>query len=185
MRKYIIGGIVGLVLGLSATAYADDVQNLVGQKIQGQTAVFLDGERLDTAIIVDGKSYAPTRRVAEASGKNVTFNEGGIYLESQESTPAVEQTPTSTPTSEVAVQPTPTVAPTKPKYSAETINEEIKWAEKMLSLTQAAIDEYETRSGMTDEQRQKAIDGMKTRLALAQAELDKWLQRKADLEAQQ
>jgi len=104
MRKYIIGGLVGLAIGLSATAYADDIENLIGQKIQGQTAVYLDGSKLDTAIIVDGRSYAPTRKIAEASGNKVTFNEGGIYLETQETpeTPVVitDPTPVRTDSSE-------------------------------------------------------------------------------------
>lgn len=84
MRKYIIGGIVGLALGISANAYADDLQSLVGMKVEGQTAIYMDGEPLDTAIIVDGTSYAPARKMAEASGNDVEFKEDGIYLESKE-----------------------------------------------------------------------------------------------------
>jgi len=113
MRKYIIGTVFGLVLGLSATAYADDIQSFIGQKIQGQTAVYLDGNKLDTAIIVDGKSYTPTRRIAESSGKKVSFKEGGIYLE----TPKVE-TPVA---SESDVPATPVT-----KRTLDQVNGEIR-----------------------------------------------------------
>ncbi|WP_339297567.1 hypothetical protein MKY92_21675 [Paenibacillus sp. FSL R5-0623] len=59
----IAGFLAGAVFLLSATAFANDIKSLVGKKIQGEAVVELNGQALDTAIIVDGKSYAPVRAI--------------------------------------------------------------------------------------------------------------------------
>lgn len=176
MRRYIIGAIVGLIIGLSATAYADDLENLVGAKVDGQTAVYLDGKRLDTAIIIDGKSYAPTRKIAEASGKGVSFQDGGIYLESQETTVIPEETPAepSTP----AENPTPPVK----TYSIEAINSEIKTLNMMKKSCEGSIEIAKSDKSLDDAQRQQTISNLEQKLTEIQTELDTWLQRKAELE---
>lgn len=84
MKKYIIGFIAGAVFATAGAVYADDVV-LIGKKIEGQTTVYKDGVRLDSAIIVDGKSYAPTRAIGEAAGYEVSFDEGEIHLNTSES----------------------------------------------------------------------------------------------------
>lgn len=85
MKKYIAGFLAGAVFVLSATAFADDIQSLIGKKIQGETVVELNGQALDTAIIVDGKSYAPVRTIGEAAGYGVSMQNKKIILENKAS----------------------------------------------------------------------------------------------------
>ncbi|KAG3046004.1 hypothetical protein PC121_g20946 [Phytophthora cactorum] len=80
MKKYIAGFLAGAVFVLSATAFADDIKSLVGKKIQGEAVVELNGQALDTAIIVDGKSYAPVRVIGEAAGYDVSMQNKKIIL---------------------------------------------------------------------------------------------------------
>lgn len=77
----IIGLIMGVSLSIAGSVYGADII-LLGKTIQGQTPVYLDGEKLDDAIIVDGKSYGPIRKIGEASGNTVSFEEGEIHLNS-------------------------------------------------------------------------------------------------------
>ncbi|WP_052770005.1 hypothetical protein [Paenibacillus sp. IHB B 3415] len=83
MKKYIIGFLVGAIFTVSATAFADDIKSLVGKAIQGEAPVIVDGQQLDTAIIVDGKSYAPIRSIGEAAGYSVSVDGKKIILKSE------------------------------------------------------------------------------------------------------
>lgn len=80
MKKYVAGFLAGALFMLSAAAFANDIPSLVGKKIQGQTVVKLEGQELDTAIIVDGKSYSPTRSIGEAAGFDVSMQDKEIIL---------------------------------------------------------------------------------------------------------
>lgn len=81
MKKYVAGFLAGALFTLSAAAFASDIPSLVGKKIQGQTVVKVNGEELDTAIIVDGKSYSPTRSIGEAAGFDVSMQDKEIILD--------------------------------------------------------------------------------------------------------
>lgn len=81
MKKYIAGFLAGAVFVLSASAFADDIQSLVGKKIQGEAVVELKGKPLDTAIIVDGKSYAPVKSIGEAAGYEVSMKDKKIIMD--------------------------------------------------------------------------------------------------------
>ncbi|MGR6546263.1 hypothetical protein [Paenibacillus tundrae] len=81
MKKYVAGFLAGAVFVLSASAFADDIKSLVGKKIQGEAVVELKGQALDTAIIVDGKSYAPVRSIGEAAGYEVSMQDKKIIMD--------------------------------------------------------------------------------------------------------
>ncbi|KUP23115.1 hypothetical protein [Paenibacillus sp. DMB5] len=83
MKKYIFGFLVGAIFTVSTTAFADDIKSLVGKAIQGEAPVIVDGQQLDTAIIVDGKSYAPVRVIGEAAGYSVSVDGKKIILKSE------------------------------------------------------------------------------------------------------
>jgi len=133
-----IGMLMGIVLATAASAYADEIQSLIGKKIEGQVPVYLDGEKLDDAIIIENKSYAPVRKVAEAAGKEVTFAEGKILLE-------------STKTSEVGSSEVDTVVDTaQPTRTVEQIDERIASIkanlakkENQITLAKKNIELYE------------------------------------------
>lgn len=186
MRKYIIGTIFGLVLGLSATAYADDLQTLIGQTIDGQTPVYLDGVKLDDAIIVDNKSYTPTRKVVEATGKEVTFKDGGIYLETPESTATATTLETTTPPDNEPVVETP-VTPTK---TLDQVNSEISRVKvQVLGFKQGIAGKEQLIKDNPDLPniafQKSQLEIYKTGLANAEAELAVLETQKAELEAQQ
>ncbi|WP_419890735.1 hypothetical protein [Paenibacillus xylanexedens] len=89
MKKYIAGFLAGAVFILSASAFADDIKSLVGKKIQGEAVVELNGQALDNAIIVDGKSYAPVRVIGEAAGYDVSMKNKKIILDEKSSATVV------------------------------------------------------------------------------------------------
>lgn len=93
MKKYVAGFLAGAVFTLSAAAFADDIKSLVGKKIQGETVVELNGQALDTAIIVDGKSYAPVRSIGEAAGYDVSMQNKKIILDEKVSNTPTAATP--------------------------------------------------------------------------------------------
>lgn len=80
MKKYIAGFLAGALFTIAGAAFADDIQSLIGKKIQGEAVVELNGQALDTAIIVDGKSYAPVRAIGEAAGYDVSMQNKKIIL---------------------------------------------------------------------------------------------------------
>lgn len=79
MRKYIIGAVVGAALTLSVGAAADTI-SLLGKSVQGETEVVLNNQVLDKAVIIDGKSYAPTRSISEDAGYQVQFKDKKVVL---------------------------------------------------------------------------------------------------------
>lgn len=90
MRKYLIGFIVGVVLMLGTSVFAEEVKdvtkNLIGRVIQGQFDVTVDGTKLtNPVIVIDGTSFAPVREFGESIGYEVLFDtEGGVILNKKE-----------------------------------------------------------------------------------------------------
>lgn len=82
MRKYISGIIIGALLMLGTSAFADEIKSVVGKAIQGQFDITVDGKKLKNPVIVlDGTSYAPVREFGESIGYEVLFDtEGGVIL---------------------------------------------------------------------------------------------------------
>lgn len=91
MRKYIIGAIFGIILTLSVSTYAEEIETGVkrmdGKVVSGSFPVSVNGEKLkESAIIIDNKGYLPTREFAEALGAEVTFDQdAGISISSRRS----------------------------------------------------------------------------------------------------
>lgn len=72
MKRFLMGLLVGLCIGLPVSVMAD---SLVGKKIETEVAVKLDGEYLEVnAIGLEGRTYAPVRALAEALGKDVDWD---------------------------------------------------------------------------------------------------------------
>ena len=79
MKKFVMGLIVGLCIGLPITAIAD---SMVGKKIETEVPIKLDGEYLPiSAIGLEGRTYAPVRALAEALGKEVDWD-GEVIIKS-------------------------------------------------------------------------------------------------------
>jgi hypothetical protein len=82
VKKYLIGGAVGVLLATTASVYADDlVPNLIGKSVEGTFKVKLNGNTVSKdAIVVDGSSYLPVRAAGEALGLNVDFQNNEVLL---------------------------------------------------------------------------------------------------------
>jgi peptidoglycan hydrolase CwlO-like protein len=80
---FLLGLVIGAAVVLSSTALADStIKNLIGQTIQGQFPVTVDGAQLSNpAIVTDGTSFLPVREFGELVGYNVSFDpEGKVIL---------------------------------------------------------------------------------------------------------
>ncbi|MDP9676289.1 hypothetical protein J2W97_002284 [Paenibacillus jamilae] len=95
MKKIVAGFLAGALFTIGATSFADEIQSLVGKKIQGETSVSVNGKSIDKAIVVEGKSYAPVRSISEAAGMKVQYGNEGIVL-SDESTKEIKPYPVTT-----------------------------------------------------------------------------------------
>lgn len=75
MKKYLAGFIVGIIVALGVTAFADDVSNLIAQKATFQ--VFVNGEILESdkpVAVINGSTYLPLKATGEALGVDVEWN---------------------------------------------------------------------------------------------------------------
>lgn len=79
MRRYIVGALAGAALTVSVSAAADSI-SLIGKRVQSEADVIQNGNVVDTAIVVDGKSYAPVRTTYEKAGYIVEYKGGKVYL---------------------------------------------------------------------------------------------------------
>lgn len=75
MRKYLIGIFIGIALTISSSVFAEDVISLIGQRIQGEFPVKINGTELEKpAIVINGTSYLPNRAIADALGMDIKFD---------------------------------------------------------------------------------------------------------------
>lgn len=186
MRKYVSGFIVGVFLATGITAYADSL-SLVGKRIQSETIIYKDGEYLDKAIAIDGKSYAPIRVIAESAGLDVSYKGGEIYLETKDQT-----------TDEISSSaPQPAQEPVKYKRSLNEINERISQIQYGLTIlddrinsNQKLVEHYEKqlqREDLTDDERSNAeifLRNATSNLSEYQKAKEEGLQELAELEAE-
>lgn len=83
MKRLVVGIVIGMMLSLSATVYAEEIKSMVGRAIEGTFPVHVNGKTLETrAIVIDGTSYLPVREISEKLNMVVKFDsEKGITLE--------------------------------------------------------------------------------------------------------
>lgn len=72
MKKVIIAFIAGALVMVSGQAIANTVSQ-IGNKVDSEAAVYVNGERVSDAIIIKGKSYFPGRDVVEKMGGTVEW----------------------------------------------------------------------------------------------------------------
>lgn len=86
MKKwsYIVGGFVlGLVVALSANTAYGAVQSLVGKKVTGEMTVVVNGEKLkDKGAVIEGRTNAPVRALADSLGAGLRVDGNTIYVTS-------------------------------------------------------------------------------------------------------
>ncbi|WP_020615730.1 hypothetical protein [Paenibacillus daejeonensis] len=74
------GAFIGAAVMLTTSVYGADIAALVGKKVQGETEIVVAGIPVEKAIIIDGKSYAPVRSIAEMGGFEVDFVDKKILM---------------------------------------------------------------------------------------------------------
>jgi len=80
MKKFIIGlCAVFVITTVGATAYGA-VNSLVGKKVQSEAPVIVNGEEIGDAIIIDGVSYLPVRKVSETLGLDVSYENKKVVV---------------------------------------------------------------------------------------------------------
>lgn len=72
-----------VVFMLCGTAAFASSSSLVGQKVQSEVLVTLNGKPLGNAVLINNTAYAPLRLIAEASGLGVGYTKGEVPLVSE------------------------------------------------------------------------------------------------------
>lgn len=81
MKKVAAGFLAGAMLMIATQAMGAS-NSMVGKKVQAEYTVNVYGKKLvDSAIIIDGKSYAPVRAIGELAGYKVTVSGRNISLD--------------------------------------------------------------------------------------------------------
>jgi predicted nucleotide-binding protein len=70
MKKVIAGLIAGIVLMFSVQAFGDGI-SFTGKKVDGETAVTINGKEVGKAVVINGKSFAPVREITGGFGGKV------------------------------------------------------------------------------------------------------------------
>lgn len=79
MKKHVaLIAIVGLLV-FGNQAYSA-VSNVIGMKVEGVNDISLNGQVIGEIVIINGKSYAPVRDVANAFNADVSFDKEGVKL---------------------------------------------------------------------------------------------------------
>lgn len=130
MKKFISGVIVGaLIFGALPGAFAAS-KSFVGKTIKSELSVYFNGKKLeDSAIVTEGKSYLPVRKVAELSGLTLELKGSDIYLKSKGAI-KMENAPTPTPTLSPALK--------------QDYEERLRQAKKSISDLEASLAQLQT-----------------------------------------
>lgn len=73
MRKYVIGIFIGFCLSFAVGAHAE-VSSFVGRVVEGMFPVTYNAAPLGDALVLDGTTYLPVRKLGEALGLTVSFD---------------------------------------------------------------------------------------------------------------
>lgn len=86
MKRVIVAFVAGALVVASGQAFADSISK-IGKKVDSEATVVFNGESIGTAVILEGKSYAPLRDVANSIGAKIAYQKGTINInfESDES----------------------------------------------------------------------------------------------------
>jgi hypothetical protein len=136
VRKYLIGILIGVALTISTSVFAEDIQTLIGVKVQGEFPVKLNGEQLvKPAIVINGTSYLPNRTIADALGMDITFDADlGIELKSKEE---VSMNSLVTPTENTPLSTETIASRTNDLY---VVNSQIRLKNQAISFTKLNIE---------------------------------------------
>jgi len=88
----LIGFMAGAVVMFSTSVFADNIQTLIGKKVNKEYQIKIDNNVIsDKAIAIDGKAYLPVRRISNELGAGVNVEKYVISI----TTDAVKEETTS------------------------------------------------------------------------------------------
>jgi len=77
----LIGFMAGAVVMFSTSVFADNIQTLIGKKVNKEYQVKIDNNVItDKAIAIDGKAYLPVRRISNELGAGVNVEKDVISI---------------------------------------------------------------------------------------------------------
>lgn len=163
MKKVFIGILAVFVVMIATNAQAA-VNSYIGKKIEGQFNVTVNGKQItDQAIVIEGKSYLPTRAIAETFNAEVKFDaKSGINL-----------------VTENQVTETQGDGKMNSNYLAE-----IESLEDTIEFHQNKIKEYNMKLELDHNLSEEAKTNLQNGLIKAQEIIDNLEAKKAELEAQ-
>lgn len=139
-----VGIIVGVLGTIATTSIAAQIPSLVGKKIQAEYTINVDGKNLGTkAIVVEGVSHLPVRKVSEIYGADITVKDKVITMNTKETVEDVQQ-PTNNDDSTEEKKPDNSKTIEGLKSDLESTNRMLmnsrKELEKQNKILQEAID---------------------------------------------
>ncbi|MCC3375858.1 hypothetical protein [Cohnella sp. REN36] len=84
MRKALyvfIGMIIGTMISFGLGASRGKLDSLIGKGVQSERTLQYGGEAIGTAVVIDGKTFAPLRTLADRLGLNVDFGIDAVKME--------------------------------------------------------------------------------------------------------
>ncbi|CAH1193503.1 hypothetical protein PAECIP111893_00479 [Paenibacillus plantiphilus] len=76
----IIGIMIGVLISFGIGASGGRLDSLIGKGIQGEREMYLNGEKIGTAVIIDGQTFMPVRAMDGYFGVNFTLDSRKIVF---------------------------------------------------------------------------------------------------------
>jgi len=73
MRKVAIGFVAFLLISTASVVGASGVKSMIGKKVTAEATIFVNGESVSDAIILDGTTYVPARELVEAMDSKIKY----------------------------------------------------------------------------------------------------------------
>lgn len=99
MKKILTGFILGVLVAITGTAFADEVKSFIAERATFD--VYVEGEKLQSekpAVVIEGSTYLPLKATGEALGVNVEWNAEKRRVEIEEMKTEGIQIPSPIPT---------------------------------------------------------------------------------------
>jgi hypothetical protein len=183
MKKFIIGVVFGALIASAFPAYGA-VTSLVGQTVDGQKEVKLNGKPVGTAIIVDSTSYLPVRDTAEAIGAQVEPSSGVINMTIPLTNDAVESELYTLRSKKSFIEKKIVELQRIIKYQEEEAIPKTVEEEKIIDSQAVRTDAEKANAHKRVDDLNKSLANNKQKLADYQTQLDAINARIAELEAQ-
>ncbi|OKP81840.1 hypothetical protein A3844_24970 [Paenibacillus helianthi] len=155
MKKKIIGIAAAALLLGGSIGFAAASSPLIGAKVTGLfTLQYTDKTKIADAVIINGSAYVPVRKLAEATGTELTVEGKTITLEDKASATVTPVVGTDT---------------TKVQERITALESRVKLLDEAIAKEEANIHLMETQE--QQEGKRKYIEDLKTRRTEAQTEL--------------